>query len=719
MAVAFVKGLQGNDPKYFKAIATPKHFAVHSGPEPERHRFNAVINDRDLYETYLPAFEACVKEAGAYSIMCAYNRYAGDPCCGSTKLLREILRNDWGFKGYIVSDCGAINDISDYHKTVPTATEAAALALRSGTDLECGNTYDPALIDGIKLGLISEKDIDVSLKRLFTARFKLGMFDPAESVRYARIPIEENDSKEHRQLAIQAAQESIVLLKNVDNTLPLRKNLKRIAVIGPTADSYLMLLGNYHGTPSKYVTPLQGIRNKVAGTSEVVYEPGCDLIEEAAVTENISTEMVSVDGRPGLRAEFFKNKEVRGVPFFTRVNPIASSNWISGARIPAFPGAADVSSVRWSGTIKVPSSGEFRLSVRSDGEFRLLIDDKVVVEDWAARDLVTRSNRIHLEMGKPYSFSLEYVRIAQWPQLSVRWELLGVDHFKKAIDLAARSDVVIFVGGITSRLEGEEMRVDYDGFKGGDRTDLKLPRVQENLLESIASTGTPVVLVLTSGSALAVNWEKEHVPAILQLWYPGEEGGTALADVLFGDYNPAGRLPLTFYKSVDQLPPFEDYNMMGRTYRYFGGEPLFPFGYGLSYTRFEYYNLSVPKETTAGTETTVSVEVKNVGKVAGDEVIQLYVKNLRASVPTPLRSLEGFRRIHLQPGETKVVEFKLQPRQLALYESRIGSKKGGFVVEPSVYEIAVGGILPGAKAPTTGFVSSEMRVVGEPYVIRD
>jgi beta-glucosidase len=407
----------------------------------------------------------------------------------------------------------------------------------------------------------------VSVKRLFTARYRLGMFDPPESVAYAHIPIEKNDSKEHRQLAIQAARESIVLLKNADHTLPLRKDLKRIAVIGPTADSYFMMLGNYNGTPSKYVTPLQRILNKVAGNAEVDYEPGCDLIEEGSVTNNISAGMVRVDGQLGLRTEFFKNRDFQGEPFFTRVDPIASSNWISSARLPAFPEAFNVSSIRWSGTIKIPFTGEFKLSVKSDGGFRLFIDDKVIVEDSAVHDLVTKRGHVHLEMGKSYKLRMEFVRAAPWPQLSVRWELLGVDHIKKAIDLAARSDAVIFVGGITAQLEGEEMRVDYEGFKGGDRTDLNLPRVQENLLKSIASTGRPIVLVLTSGSALAVNWEKEHVPAILQLWYPGEEGGTALADVLFGDYDPAGRLPVTFYKSVDQLPPFEDYNMTGRTYR--------------------------------------------------------------------------------------------------------------------------------------------------------
>jgi beta-glucosidase len=719
MGVAFVKGLQGDDPKYLKVIATPKHFAVHSGPEPERHTFNAVIDDRDLYETYLPAFEACVKEAGAYSIMCAYNRYMGEACCGSNRLLREILRDDWGFKGYVVSDCGAIDDIFDRHKIVKTAPEAAAFAVTSGTDLNCGTTYDSALIDAVKHGLLSEKEIDVSVKRLFTARFKLGMFDPPELVQYARIPIEENDSKEHRELALRAAEESIVLLKNADSTLPLRKDLKRVAVIGPTADSYFMLLGNYNGTPSGYVTPRQGIRNKIGRNTEVVYEPGCDLIEKGAVMYYASSEMLSVDGHPGLRAEYFKTKDLHGQPFFTRVDPLVSPNWIWGARVPSFRGAFELASIRWRGTMTAPSSGEYDFIVKADGGFRLFVDDGVILEDSAAHGLVTKDTHIHLEKGKSYSFKLEYVQNTRRPQLFVQWKLLDVDHFKKAIDLAKSSDVVIFVGGITAQLEGEEMRVDYDGFKGGDRTNLKLPRVQEDLLKSLYSTGSPIVLVLTSGSALAVNWENEHVPAILQLWYPGEEGGTALADVLFGDYNPAGRLPVTFYKSVDQLPPFEDYNMQGRTYRYFEGEPLFPFGYGLSYTNFKYQNLSVPVEVRAGEDAKISVEVQNVGKSAGDEVVELYVKALKASTPVPIHSLEGFKRIHLKPGETKVVAFKLEPRQLSVFNSRRGNGTTKYVVEPGPFEIAVGGVQPGTRAPTTEFVTKEMKVVGEPYPIRD
>jgi beta-glucosidase len=719
MGVAFVRGLQGDDQRYFKVIATPKHFAVHSGPEPERHTFNAVIDDRDLYETYLPAFEACVKEAGAYSVMCAYNSYMGEACCGSNKLLKQILRDEWGFKGYVVSDCGAIDDIFASHKIVETAPEAAALAVKSGTDLNCGTTYDSALIDAVKNGFLSEKEIDVSVKRLFTARFKLGMFDPPGLVQYARIPIGENDSKEHRELALRAAQESIVLLKNADSTLPLRKDLKRIAVIGPTADSYFMLLGNYNGTPSSYVTPLQGIQNKIGRNAEVVYDPGCDLIKEGAVVHYASSKILTVNGNPGLKAEYFKNRDLQGEPFFTRVDPLVSPNWIWGARVPSFRGAFELASIRWSGTLTAPSSGEYDFIVKADGGFRLFVDDMVILADSAAHDLVTKDTHIRLQKGKSYGFKLEFVQNTRRPQLFVQWKLLGVDHFKKAIELAKSSDIVIFVGGITAQLEGEEMRVDYDGFKGGDRTNLKLPRVQEDLLESLYTTGTPIVLVLTSGSALAVNWENEHVPAILQLWYPGEEGGTALADVLFGDYNPAGRLPVTFYKSVDQLPPFEDYNMKGRTYRYFEGEPLYPFGYGLSYAKFKYQNLSVPREVRAGEAAKISVEVQNVGKSPGDEVVQLYVKALKASTRVAIRSLEGFKRIHLKPGEKKVVEFRLEPKQLSVFNSRRGNRIAKYVVEPGPFEIAVGGVQPGAKVPTTESVTKEMKVVGEPYLIRD
>lgn len=712
MGVAFVKGLQGDDPKYFKVIATPKHYAVHSGPEPERHAFDAVTNNRDLYDTYLPAFEACIKEAGAFSVMCAYNRYMGEACCGSPRLLQKILRADWGFQGYVVSDCGAIADIFEHHKISKTGAEAAALAVKSGTDLNCGSVYQSALLEAVQQKLLPEEEINTAVRRLFMARFKLGMFDPPELVKYAGIPFEVNDSPEHRQLSLRAAQESIVLLKNENNLLPLKQDLKRIAVIGPTANSYLMLLGNYHGTPSRYVTPLRGIQNKAGRTTEVVYAHGCDLIEEDKIIHNLSSENLSAGGKPGLQAEYFRSANLEGEPFFTKIDPIDNANWIYGTRLPNLRKEPKFS-IRWSGMFTAPETGDYKFTVTGDDGYRLFLDGKAVIENWAEHDAAaSKSNRLHLEKGKAYPLRLEFFHNSGRPQLFVQWELLNFDYFNQAIELAKRAEVVIFAGGITAQLEGEEMRVDYEGFRGGDRTSLDLPNVQERLLKALHATGTPVVLVLSSGSALAVNWANENILTIIQLWYPGQEGGTALADVLFGDYNPAGRLPVTFYKSVEQLPPFADYNMKGRTYRYFEGDPLFPFGFGLSYTKFEYRNLSLPDKIKAGETAKVSVEVHNTGKWAGDEVVQLYVKDLTASAPVPLRALQGFKRIHLKPGETQVVEFILQPRQLARIDG-----KNQFVVEPGGFEIAVGGVLPGTAAATTGTLTKEIRITGESYLV--
>ncbi|MEJ2196121.1 MAG: glycoside hydrolase family 3 C-terminal domain-containing protein [Ignavibacteriaceae bacterium] len=647
LGLAFVKGLQGDDPKYFKVIATPKHYAVHSGPEPKRHSFDAVTNKRDLYNTYLPAFETCIKEAGAFSIMCAYNRYMGSACCGSDELLRNMLREDWGFKGYVVSDCGAIRDIFKNHNIVETAPEAVALAVQSGTDLNCGSVYSSALIDAVNEGLINEEEIDISVKRLFTARFKLGMFDPPDMVKYSQILFDENDSEGHRKVSLLAAQESIVLLKNENNLLPLKKDLKKIAVIGPTANSFGMLLGNYYGTPSSYVTPLHGIINKVSSLSaksgvktEVVYQNGCDLINEERIINNLSSEILSADSKQGLKAEYFNNINLEGEPYFTRIDPIDNSNWIYGTRIPNIRGKSNYS-IRWSGTLIAPATGEFNFIVSGNDGYRLSIDDKIIVEDWSVHKFNSKSNQIYLEENKTYNIVIEHFHSSGRAVFSIQWELLNVDQFNKAVELAKNSDVVIFVGGITAELEGEEMRVNYDGFNGGDRTNLDLPKTQQKLLKALSSTGQPIVLVLSSGSALSINWAKENIPAIIQLWYPGEEGGTALANVLFGDYNPAGRLPITFYKSINQLPPFEDYNMKGRTYRYFENEPLFPFGYGLSYTKFKYENFSCPTKIQAGEISKVSVEVKNIGNVAGDEVVQFYIKDLEASVPIPIHSLQG------------------------------------------------------------------------------
>jgi len=554
IAVQFIKGLQGNDPKYFKVISTVKHFAVHSGPEPARHSFNAVINERDLRETYLPQFEMGIKEGKAYSVMCAYNSFLGKPCCSSNRLLTDILRNEWGFKGYIVSDCGAIADIYRGHKYVSTPDSAASDAVRAGTDLECSNVYRN-LKTAVTNNLISEQEIDVSVKRLFTARFLLGMFDPPEMVKYAQIPYSVVDCKENKQLALETARNSMVLLKNRDNILPLKKNCGTVAVIGPNSDQTFVLLGNYNGTPSDPVTPLRGIKEKLSGTAEVLYAQGC--------------------------------------------------NWVAG-----MPG--------------------------------------------------------------------------QKPDEELKTE---------ALEIAKKADVVIMCMGITPRLEGEEMRVNIDGFKGGDRTSLDLPAVQEELIKAIHTLGKPVILVLLNGSAFSINWEKENIPAILESWYGGQAAGLAIADVLFGDYNPGGRLPVTFYKSVNDLPSFDDYSMKNRTYRYFTGEPLFPFGYGLSYTTFSYKNLKVKNMANTGDSVKVTVSVKNTGRREGDEVVELYLTDLTADVPVAIHALKGFERIHLKPGELKTVVMTIPPDAFSVIDNN--NKR---VIRPGKFQVFVGGRQPDPKA---------------------
>ncbi len=561
IGVAFVKGLQGNDPHYFKVIATPKHFVVHSGPEPLRHGFNAVTSERDFFESYLPAFRATVSEGGAYSVMGAYSAYKGIPCNASRYLLDTILRQQLGFKGYVVSDCGAVRDIYSGHKKASSLEEASAMAVKAGCDLDCGTEYH-TLAEAVKQGLIGEEEIDVAVKRLMKARFLLGMFDPPERVKYAQIPYSMNDTEEHRALAATVARKSMVLLKNEGSLLPLTKEIHTLAVIGPYADNMDVLLGNYHGTPSRAVTFLDGIK---------------------------------------------KEAEAKGI------------------------------AVTWAKGIEP-------------------------LEKFAGK-----------QAGKVHDIAL--------PD-SVRERMIA-----EAVDKARQADVAVVICGISPGLEGEEMRVKLEGFEGGDRTSLKLPAPYEELLEAVYYTGTPVVLVLTGGSALAVNWAQQHVPAILMAWYPGEEGGTALADILFGKYNPAGRLPVTFYRSVKDLPPFTDYYMKGRTYRFFDGKPLYPFGYGLSYTSFSYSGVSLSQtESAIGDTVNVQVADKNTGDVDGDEVVQLYVRN-PADKEGPRRSLNGFKRVFLKIGEDKVINIPLAVQDLAVYHPREKS----FTVDPGNYELLIGG----------------------------
>lgn len=712
LGVAFVKGLQGDDPKYLKVVATPKHYAVHSGPEPERHRFDAAANERDMRETYWPAFRATVMEARAASVMCAYNRVNGEPACASTHLLGDMLRGEWGFDGYVVSDCGAIDDIYRRHNFVKTAEEASALAVKRGTDLECGDSYK-ALVNAVEQGLISEGEIDRALKRLFVFRFRLGMFDPPELVPYAKIPFSANDSPEHRQLSLEAARKSIVLLKNDNNTLPLRKDLKSIAVIGPNADDVQVLLGNYNGTPSRATTPLAGIRSLVSSNTKVLHAVGTTLTEISAVPVPAAN-LRGPNGEPGLKAEYFANKTLAGAPVLTRVDPEVSFDWGMMSPAPGIP--ADDFSARWTGKLVVTTSGKYRFGAIADDGVRVYLDGKLIAEDWTDHAPATVTGEVTLEAGKNYDIRMEYYESKIGAVARLAWQPPAVvktgSPYAEAVDAAKQADAVVMVLGLSARLEGEEMNVSEPGFLGGDRVSIDLPARQQRLLESVAATGKPVVLVLLSGSALAVNWANEHVAAIVHAWYPGEEGGTAIAEVLFGDYNPAGRLPVTFYKSVDQLPAFDNYQMDGRTYRFFKGDPLYPFGFGLSYTRFKYSAFSVSSARIAPTESvTVSATVENAGTREGDEVVQAYVTDLAASVRVPIRSLAGIERVHLKPGERRVVKFTLEPRQLAVI-----TDDGRTVVEPGDFKITIGGKQPGftgpADANTTSFIEGRFSVTG-------
>ncbi len=555
MGVAFVKGLQGDHPTYLKLVATPKHFAVHSGPELLRHGFDAVVDEKTMRETYLPAFKECVHEAGAWSVMGAYNRTNGEACCASPTLLQKLLREEWGFEGYVVSDCGAISDIHEHHKLTETAPESAALAVKAGCDLNCGKTYE-ALVEAAEQGIIGEKDIDVAVERLMVARLKLGMFDPPDRVPYTGIPFEVVGCAEHRALARAVARESMVLLKN-SSRLPLSKDLDSIAVIGPNADSQDVLIGNYFGTPNAPVTALTGIRDKVSSKTRVFYAEGCHLYN------------------------------------------VGGDHW-------------------------------------------------------------------HSETQRG---------------------------FTEAVSVAERSDAIILCLGLSPALEGEEGAVaSSDG--GGDRTGLGLPGDQLALLKRITALGRPTVVVIFNGSPVDLNWPQDNVDAILEAWYPGEEGGNAIADILFGDYNPGGRLPITFPKSLDQLPEFTDYSMKGRTYRYMTEEPLYPFGYGLSYASFTYGNISLSQESVeAGEDLDVSIEITNVGSRAGTEVVQVYLTHLDASTGVPLRQLVTIERIHLQPGARNRVLFTIEARQMALIRD-----DGSCFLEPGTFEVSVGGCQPDKRS---------------------
>lgn len=564
-------GLQGDNPRYLKASACAKHYAVHSGPEKNRHSFNSDVSTYDLWDTYLPAFRTLVVDAKVSGVMCAYNAFQGQPCCGNDLLMQSILRDKWNFKGYVTSDCGAIDDIFNHHKTHPDAATAAADAVFHGTDLDCGQSAYLALVKAVKDRIITEKQIDVSVKRLFEIRFRLGLFDPVEEVDYARIPVSILECRKHQDLAKQLARESMVLLKN-DQLLPLQKNkLKKVVVMGPNADCRESLLGNYNGQPSRMLTPLQAIRERLNGWAEVIYIKGVDHVD--AVPEN---------------------------------------------------------------------------------------------------------------------------------------------QLKEYMKQAKGADVVIFVGGISPRLEGEEMPVSKDGFDGGDRTTIALPAVQTQVMKALAAEHIPTVFVMMTGSALAIPWEAKNVPAILNAWYGGQYGGEAIADVLLGDYNPSGKLSVTFYAQDSDLPDFESYDMQGRTYRYFNGKALYPFGYGLSYTDFTYSSLNLPKVChTTDKEVQITVTVKNTGRLEGEEVVQLYISHPDKKILVPLTALKGFKRVHLRSGEAQRLTFSLSPEDLSCVDEN-GIRK----VLPGTVRIQVGGSSP---VPTLATplkpVESTLKMIGNTHII--
>jgi beta-glucosidase len=703
MGVAFVTGLQGDNPTYRKLDATAKHFAVHSGPEADRHHFDVHPSERDLYETYLPAFQTLVQEANVDAVMSAYNRVNGEPATGSERLLGQILRKDWGFKGYVVSDCGAVEDIYKHHKVVDTVEAASALAVKNGVDLDCGTEY-AALVKAVHDGLIKESEIDVALTRLMQARMRLGMFDPASKVPWSDVPYSVNQSPQHDALARRAAVESMVLLKN-DGVLPLSHDTKNIAVIGPTADDVMALLGNYHGTPADPVTILRGIR-EAAPQAKVVYARGVDLVEGRSdptgmpLVEAQYLRPSAGDAERGLRGEYFRNTDLSGTPALVRVDPVIGFNWDRGsptdnllARGEAQPDQAvpsDNFSIRWSGQLLPPVSGEYVLEAAANDGVRVYLDGKPVIDRWERADNLTASQaKLKLEGGHAYDIRVEYKELERDAGVRLAWRMPGAKPpFEAALDAAKDADVVVFAGGLTSDVEGEEMRVSYPGFAGGDRTDLRLPATQRKLLQALEATGKPVVLVLTSGSALAVDWANQHLPAVLLAWYPGQRGGNAVADVLFGNADPAGRLPVTFYKASEKLPAFDDYRMDGRTYRYFKGEPLYPFGYGLSYTKFTYADLKLDQSKIGKDDKLhVTVKVHNAGKRAGDEVVQLYLRGVGTPHERSNKDLRGIQRISLQPGQTREVSFDVTPAtDLRYYDTT----KAAYAVDSGRYEVQVG-----------------------------
>ena len=683
MGTQVVRGLQGpEDAKYRKLWACAKHYAVHSGPEYTRHSANLTdVSPRDMWETYMPAFKTLVQDAKVREVMCAYQRLDDDPCCGSQRLLQTILRDEWGFQYLVVSDCGAVSDFYESHKSSSSPVHASAKATIAGTDVECGYGYAYRSIpEAVKRGYITEAEVDKHVIRLLEGRFDLGEMDDPSLVEWSKIPYSAMDSKEHRAIALDMARQTIVLLQNKNNILPLQKNKEKIAVIGPNADNEPMMWGNYNGTPNHTITILDGIKTK---QKKLFYDAGCDLTYDK-VMECLMASQCSFEGKKGMKGTFWNNRRMEGKPVTTQyyTKPLAVTtfgmhNFAPGVQLEDF-------SCKYETVFTPNEAGEYVVNVDGCGQFELYIDGE---RKFHHRIWRTTPNRVAIqaEKGKSYNIEVRFAHVHTYnANLAINVAKEHPIDYQQLISQLKGIDKVIFVGGISSALEGEEMPVEIDGFKGGDRTHIELPKVQRDFLKALKAAGKKVIFVNCSGSAIALLPETETCDAIVQAWYPGQEGGTAVADVLFGDYNPSGKLPITFYKSSDQLPDYEDYSMKGRTYRYFT-DALFPFGFGLSYTDFMIKSAKVEKKGTTSTDWTLTAEVANTGMRDGSEIVQLYIRNLQ-DPDGPLKSLRGFQRIDVKAGQTATAVIEINEKSFEFWDSETNTMR----VKPGKYEILVG-----------------------------
>jgi beta-glucosidase len=679
MGLAVVRGLQGGEGhKYYKLLACAKHFAVHSGPEKTRHHFD--INNlpaRDLWETYLPAFKTLVQQGNVQEVMCAYQRFEGAPCCGSNRLLQQILRDEWGFKGLVVSDCGAIGDFwrEGRHMTSPDAISASADAVISGTDVECGGNYKH-LPRAVKDGNISEAQIDISVKRLLKGRFELGNFDADELVEWTKIPASVIASKEHKQLALEMGREQMVLLQNKNSILPLKKDAGKIMVMGPNAADSTMLWGIYYGQPSHTVTILEGIESKIGKTR---YSKTCEI---TAMTESqsIFNLITNAEGQPGMKAQYWNNMEMMGMPVVETnyTSPIKLDN---GGNTAFAPGVELTNfTTRMKGSFVADKTETLDIYYNNDDGFRLIINGDTLTERWKANPMNFRQHKLKVVQGKRYDVELNYMQIDGDAALNFDITRNQQVSTREIVERAKDAETIIFVGGISPALEREEARITEPGFDNGDRTSIELPQVQRDILKALHEAGKKVVLVNCSGSAVALTPETETCDAILQAWYAGEQGGHAVADVLFGDYNPSGKLAVTFYKDDSQLPPFDEYRMEGRTYRYFKGEALYPFGYGLSYTTF-----GLGRPTYDKKQGKVMVKVSNTGNMAGTEVVQVYIRNT-ADIEGPLKTLRAYKRVMLQPGESRQISIDLPRDRFEGWDVNTNTMR----VVSGKYEVMVG-----------------------------